>query len=378
MSIRLKVERWGLNKKSYIRFRSQESAMLTPEFSPSNATGAHSTLTQIKAGSATGEGDSLMNLKTVWRLLKETFSEWSQDKAERLAAALAYYTVFSLAPLLVIVIAIAGSVFGEEAARGQIVAQIQGLVGSQGAQFIQTAIQNASKPKAGTIASIISVVVLLFGASWVFGGLQDALNTIWEVQPKPGRGVIAIIRSRFLSFTMVLVIGFLLLVSLVISAALTAVINFVGNALPGLHSGWQLVNFILSFVVIMLLFALIYKVLPDVKITWKDVWIGAAMTSLLFTIGKLLLGLYLGNGSFGSSYGAAGSLVIILAWVYYSAQILFFGAEFTKVYARRYGSQIVPDENAIPLTEQASAEQGIQRHRNDREGRSRSRNNRQP
>lgn len=292
-----------------------------------------------------------MNLKVVWRLLKETFSEWNQDKAERLAAALAYYTVFSLAPLLIIVIAIAGSVFGEQAARGEIVEQIQGLVGKDGAEFIQTAIQNAHKPKAGAIASIISVVVLLFGASWVFGALQDALNTIWGVQPKPGRNVISMVRSRFLSFTMILGVGFLLLVSLVISAALAAVVNFLGHALPGFDLLWQLVNFILSFVIITLLFAMIYRILPDVKIAWSDVWIGAAITSLLFTIGKFLLGQYIGNSSFGSTYGAAGSLVVVLVWVYYSAQILFFGAEFTKVYTRKYGSGIVPNENAIPLTQ---------------------------
>lgn len=306
-----------------------------------------------------------MNLKVVGRLLKETFSEWQQDKAERLAAALAYYTVFSLAPLLVIVMAIAGSIFGRQAARNQIVTEIQGLVGKQGAQFIQAAIQNANKPHAGTIASIISIVILLLGATWVFGGLQDALNTIWEVQPKPGRGVITTIRSRFLSFAMILVIGFLLLVSLVISTGLTAATSFLGNALAGFDWIWQLVNFIISFVVVTLLFALIYKVLPDVKITWKDVWVGAAMTSVLFTIGKFLLGLYLGNGSFGSSYGAAGSLVIILAWVYYAAQILFFGAEFTQVYARRYGSRIVADENAIRMSDEARTQQGMQRHRNE-------------
>ncbi|MBV8887521.1 MAG: YihY/virulence factor BrkB family protein [Chroococcidiopsidaceae cyanobacterium CP_BM_RX_35] len=317
-----------------------------------------------------------MNLKVVWWLLQETYTEWQQDKAERLAAALAYYTVFSLAPLLVIVIAIAGSVFGQQAARGQIVAQIQGLVGRQGAQFIQTAIQNANKPHAGTIASIISIVVLLLGASWVFGALQDALNTIWEVQPKPGRGMFTTIRSRFLSFTMIIVIGFLMLVSLVVSAGLTAATNFLGNALAGFDWIWRLVNFIISFGVVTLLFALIYKVLPDAKVAWKDVWIGAVITSLLFTIGKFLLGLYLGNGSFGSSYGAAGSLVVILAWVYYAAQILFFGAEFTQVYARKYGSRIVPNENAVPMSDEARAQQGLQRRRNEQTRRERRRGDR--
>lgn len=300
-----------------------------------------------------------MNIKTIFSLLKETFSEWNKDKASRLAAALAYYTVFSLAPLLVIVIAIAGSVFGEEAARGEIVGQIQGLVGTDGAKFIETAIENANKPTTGSIASAISLGILLFGASGVFAELQDALNTVWEVQPKPERGLINIIRKRFLSFSMVLGIGFLLLVSLVTSAVLAAVVNYLGSALPGLEFLWQIVNFIISFALTTVLFGLIYKVLPDVKITWNDVLIGAAITSLLFSIGRFLLGQYLGNSSFGSAYGAAGSLVVILAWIYYAAQILFFGAEFTQVYARRYGSQIVPDENAMPMPTEARAEQGM-------------------
>jgi len=300
-----------------------------------------------------------VNIKTILALLKETFSEWNNDKASRLAAALAYYTVFSLAPLLIIAIAIAGAVFGEEAARGQIVAQIQGLVGRDGAQFIETAIENASQPKAGTIASVISIVVLLFGASGLFAQLQDALNTIWEVQPKPGRGLIGMIRDRFLSFTMVLGVGFLLLVSLILSAGLAALVNFLGNLIPGIGFLLETVNFILSFTITTLLFGLIYKTLPDVKIVWSDVWIGATITALLFSIGRFLLGMYLGNNSFGSTYGAAGSVVVILVWVYYAAQILFFGAEFTQVYARRFGSRIVPTKNAVPLTKEARAEQGM-------------------
>ena len=300
-----------------------------------------------------------MRIKTIISLLRETFTEWNEDKASRLAAALAYYTVFSLAPMLIIAIAIAGAVFGEEAARGEIVTPIQGLVGRDGAKFIETAIEGASKPKAGTIASLISIAVLLFGASGLFAQLQDSLNTIWEVQPKPGRGVIGILRDRFLSFTMVLGVGFLLLVSLVLSAGLSGLVNFLGSLLPGIGALLQLANFVLSFAVTTLLFGLIYKVLPDVKIAWSDVWSGAIVTSLLFSIGRFALGLYLGNSSFGSTYGAAGSVVIILVWVYYAAQILFFGAEFTQVYARRYGSRIVPTKNAIPLTEKNRDEQGM-------------------
>lgn len=300
-----------------------------------------------------------MRIKTIISLLRETFTEWNEDKASRLAAALAYYTVFSLAPMLIIAIAIAGAVFGEEAARGEIVTQIQGLVGRDGAKFIETAIEGASKPKAGTIASLISIAVLLFGASGLFAQLQDSLNTIWEVQPKPGRGVIGILRDRFLSFTMVLGVGFLLLVSLVLSAGLSGLVNFLGSLLPGIGALLQIANFVLSFAVTTLLFGLIYKVLPDVKIAWSDVWSGAIVTSLLFSIGRFALGLYLGNSSFGSTYGAAGSVVIILVWVYYAAQILFFGAEFTQVYARKYGSRIVPAKNAVPITAQTRAEQGM-------------------
>ncbi|KYC35630.1 ribonuclease BN [Scytonema hofmannii PCC 7110] len=300
-----------------------------------------------------------MNWKEIWGLLQETYKEWSNDKASRLAAALSYYTIFSIAPLLIIVIAIAGAVFGEDAARGAIREQLQGLIGQSGAEVIQTAIENASQPQAGTIASLISIVVLLFGATGLFNELQDSLNTIWEVQPKPGRAVKTMVRQRFASFAMVVAIGFLLLVSLVLSAVLAGIVGYFSNLLPGVDFIWQVINFILGFVITTVLFGLIFKVLPDVKITWNDVLIGAALTSLLFSIGRYLLGQYLGNGSFGSTYGAAGSLVVILAWVNYAAQILFFGAEFTQVYARKYGSRIVPTDNAIPLTESDRRNQGL-------------------
>jgi membrane protein len=294
-----------------------------------------------------------MNLQEIWKLLQETFKEWRDDKASRLAAALAYYTIFSIAPLLIIVIAIAGAVFGEEAARGQIVGQIQGLVGLDGAKFLETAIKNANKPQTGAIASIISVVVLLVGATGLFTELQDAMNTIWEVKPKPGRGINNMIRLRFLSFAMVIGIGFLLLVSLVISTILATLVTYFSNLLPGFDFVWQIANFAISFAITTVLFGLIFKVLPDVKIAWSDVLIGAALTSVLFSIGRFLLGQYLGNGSFGSTYGAAGSLVVILAWVNYAAQILFFGAEFTQVYSRRHGSGIVPTKNAVHISDNA-------------------------
>ncbi len=300
-----------------------------------------------------------MNVKAILGLFQETFEEWSKDKASRLSAALAYYTIFSIAPLLIIVIAIAGAVFGEKAASGQIFAQIQGLVGEAGAKLIQEAIKNASQPKQGAIASIISIIVLIFGATGLFTELQDALNTIWEVQQKPGRAVKNMVRNRFLSFAMVLGIGFLLLVSLIISGVLAALLGYFNNLIPGIAFIWQIVNFLVGFAISTVLFGLIFKVLPDVKITWSDVWIGSAITSILFSFGRFLLGQYLGNGSFGSTYGAAGSVVVVIAWVYYAAQILFFGAEFTQVYARRYGSQIVPADNAIPMTDKARANLGM-------------------
>jgi membrane protein len=302
-------------------------------------------------------------------LFKETFEEWSKDKASRLAAALSYYTIFSIAPLLIIIIAIVGAVFSEEAARGAIEVQLRGLVGAEGAALIQGAIQSASQPRQGTIASLISVIVLLFGATGLFTELQDSLNTIWEVQPKPGRAVKNMIRQRFLSFAMILGIGFLLLVSLVMTTALSATVAYFQNLLPGIDGIWQLVSFFVSFAVTTILFGLIFKVLPDVKIAWSDVLIGASITSLLFSIGRYLLGFYLARATFNSTYGAAGSIVVILFWVNYAAQILFFGAEFTQVYARRYGTQIVPDKNAVPITEEARLQQGMKPNNSKRTSR---------
>jgi membrane protein len=287
-----------------------------------------------------------IKITTIFSLFKEAFQGWQQDKASLLAAALAYYTVFSITPLLVIAIAIVGAVFGQEAARGEIIAQINDLVGSEGAQAIEMALANANQPQLGSIASLISVVVLLIGASGVFAQLQEALNTVWNITVKPNVGLWNFIQKRLLSFGMVLAIGFLLLVSLIISAILSGISKLEFNILPGLTIFWQLLNFLVSLGFITVLFALIYKYLPDVKIRWRDVWVGAAITALLFSLGKYLIGLYLGQGSLGSTYGAAGSLIVFLAWVFYSAQILLFGAELTEVYARRYGRQIRPNSHA--------------------------------
>ncbi|MBE9042721.1 YihY/virulence factor BrkB family protein [Oscillatoriales cyanobacterium LEGE 11467] len=301
-----------------------------------------------------------MNLKKIWKLIREAFQEWQKDKASRLAAALAYYTVFSLAPLLIIAIALVGAIFGEEAARGEIVGQIQGLVGLEGAKVVETAIENANKPDTGNVASIISVVVLLFGASGVFAQLQEALNTIWDVKAKPKTGIWGLVRKRILSFSAVLGIAFLLLVSLVVSAVLSILGHYASGLLPGADFLWQILNIAVSLGFITVLFALMFKYLPDVKIQWSDVWVGAAITAALFTIGKFALGLYLGGGSFGSAYGAAGSLIVFLSWVYYSAQILFFGSEFTQVYARRYGSRIVPDRHAVRADKDGGTKHDIQ------------------
>jgi len=291
--------------------------------------------------------------------LKETYNEWSEDKASRLAAALAYYTAFSIAPLLLISIAVAGLVFGRDAAEGQVVGQLQGAVGPDAAAMIERSIANSQDTGAGTIAAIIGLATLIWSASNVFSQLQDALNTIWEVAPDPNAGILGTIKRRYLSMTMVLGIGFMLLVSLALSAAISVIGSFVEGLLPGGATVWQIVNFVLTFGIVTLLFAAIYKVLPDVDIAWSDVWIGGAVTALLFSIGKLLIGLYLGYASVGSTFGAAGSLMVFLLWVYYSAQILLFGAEFTQVYARRYGSRIRPSEGAILLTNQDRAKQGM-------------------
>jgi len=296
-----------------------------------------------------------------WGMLKQTFAEWSEDKVPQLGAALAFYTALSIAPLLVISLAVAGMIFGQDAARGQIQQQLGSLVGAEGGKAIQQMIANASKPTEGTVAAILSIVILISGASGVFGQLQQSLNTIWEVQPKPGRGLMGMIRDRFLSAAMVFGVAFLLLVSLLLSAALTSVATLLNGLPESLYWLTETIHFLVTFAVITLLFAMMYKYLPDVKIAWRDVWLGAVITAALFTIGKFAIGLYLGHSSMASSYGVAGSFVVLLVWVYYSSQILFFGAELTQVYANRYGSRIVPSENAEPLTKEARAQQGIPR-----------------
>jgi len=289
-----------------------------------------------------------VKLKGLWKLLGGAYVKWSDDHAQALGAALAFYTVFSLAPLLLIVIAIAGIVFGQEAAEGQIIGQIQGFVGEESANAIQGMLEHTRTASTGFIATAVALVTLLFGASGVFAQLQDALNTIWGVKAKPGLGILQTLKDRFTSFVAVLGTGFLLLVSLMLSAGLAAVGDTLQALLPAPEPLLQSINFLVSFVVITLLFAMIYKLIPDVSIRWKDVWIGAGMTAFLFTIGKLFIGLYLGKSDVGLAYGAAGSLIVILLWVYYAAQIFLFGAEFTAVYAASHGSRILSAKNAIP------------------------------
>jgi membrane protein len=275
-------------------------------------------------------------------LVKHTATEWIDQGLSRMGAALAFYTLFAIAPLFIIVLAIAGLWFGEAAARRELFSQVSGLVGSEGGDAIQALISAANRPKTGAWATVIAVVTLFVGATGVFVQLQDALNSIWGVRRAPGRGLRNFIKDRLLSFALIVGIGFLLLVSLVLSAGLSALGKYMGGLLPVQETLWQGINFVVSFGVITLLFAMIFKLLPDVKIAWRDVWIGAMLTALLFNLGKFLLGLYLGRSSVTSAYGAAGSLVIVLLWVYYSAQILFFGAKFTQLYASQYSSHLEP------------------------------------
>jgi membrane protein len=294
-------------------------------------------------------------------LFTETLSEWYEDRAPRLGAALAYYMVFALAPGLIFIISVAALVLGEEQARSQIIAEIRDLVGSNTAEALQATIDSVHRTGGGLLPTSLGIVTLFFGLWGVFGELQDALNTIWGVTTKPGRGVLVIIKERFWSFAMVVGVGFLLLVSLALSAWIAAMGTFVGGALSVPAALLETINAVFSTVVIALMFAMIFKLLPDVTIAWSNVWLGATVTALLFTAGKSLIGLYLGRTAVGSAYGAAGSLVVILIWIYYSAQILFFGAEFTKVYTRRTGTRVVPVETAVPMSDAARAKQGMDR-----------------
>lgn len=284
-----------------------------------------------------------------WSLVKRSASAWIADYAPSMGAALSYYTVFSMAPMLLIVIAIAGLVFGEDAARGALFEQLSGLMGAEGAKAVEGLLVSASKPSEGIIAMVVGLVVLLLGATTVFGELQDALDRIWRAPDKQeGGGLWGLLRARFLSFGMILGIAFLLMVSLVASAGVSAL----GKWWSPVFGGWevlaQTVTFVFGLIVTTVGFALIYKFIPRVTVQWRDVWIGAAVTALLFSLGRFLIGLYIGKSGVASGYGAAGSLVVVFVWVYYSAQIFLLGAEFTWVYATTLGSKRGESEAASP------------------------------
>jgi membrane protein len=290
----------------------------------------------------------LTNPKALLALLRDTVKGWQADKASRLAAALAYYTIFSMAPLLVLGVSVLSLAMGRDEARAGLSSQIATLAGPAAASAVESiaGVEESNQSSGNIWLTVISVITLLLGASGVFGQLQDALNTIWGVTAPPEAGVMALIRNRFLAFSMILVIGFLLIVSLVLSAVLSFFTNRISARVPEVSYLLPFLDFAVSFTITTILFALIYRILPSIKIAWRDVWIGAAITSLLFNLGKILIGLYLGRSDVGSAFGAAGSLVVILVWIYYSAQIFLFGAEFTFVYANQYGSRCQPA--AIP------------------------------
>ncbi len=280
-----------------------------------------------------------VNPKVAYALLKDACSAWAEDHASSLGAALAFYTVFSLGPVLILAIAVAGLAFGQKAAESEFSRQLQTLLGAAGARGVQAIIRSANRPALGAIASTIGIGTLLVGASGAFVELQDALNKIWKVQRRSESILLGVIRERIFSFALVLVLGFLLLVSLVVSTALGAAGSFMAPLLPWPVFLLESVNFLLSSGVIALLLAVIFKYLPDTEIAWTDVWIGAAVTSLLLTTGKALVGLYLARSTVTSAYGVAAALIIILTWVYYSAQIFLLGAEVTRVYCYKHGSR---------------------------------------
>lgn len=292
-------------------------------------------------------------LKAFWGLLKMAFGEFFSDNALKLSASLSYYTVFSIAPLLVIIISLAGIFFGLDAVQGRIYGQINGLVGNSAAGQIQEIIKNVQTSQNSQGGAIIGFIVLFIGASGVFTEIQDSINFIWSVKAKPKKGWLKLIINRLLSFSLIASFGFLLLVSLMVNAVMDVLsdrlISMFPNATVYL---FYFLNLLLIFIIISCLFAIIFKVLPDAKIHWKDAFVGAWFTALLFVGGKYLIGLYLGSSSIGETYGAAASIVLVLLWVYYSSIILFFGAEFTKMYALHYGGKITPNDTAVFIVKQ--------------------------
>lgn len=290
-----------------------------------------------------------MQAKETWSIVKDAAGYWLQDRAPRMGAALAYYSIFSMAPLLVIAIGIAGLIFGHEAAQGRIAAQVEDVIGGEGAEMLNAMVKSAAAPGSGGVGTTLGIIMLVVGAVGLFAELQDDLNGIWQVQPKPDRGIWGMIRDRFLSFSMVLGVAFLLLVSLLVSTALSAVVQLLGDFESAALG--HLVNISVNLVVITLMFAMIFRYLPDARVAWRDVWFGAVLTTVLFMLGKTLIGLYLGHSGVASAYGAAGSLAVLLLWLYYSAQIFLYGAELTRAVAEHSGRAIEPTANAIPARE---------------------------
>lgn len=284
-----------------------------------------------------------LTLRGLGTILRRAFAGWWADNVPHLGAALSYYTLFALAPILIVAIAIAGLAFGEEAVRGEVVDQIGGLVGHEGARAVQAMLKAAARPSSTLAATVIGGVTFFVGATGAFLELQTALNTIWRVKPKTDQSWFrALLMQRLTSFALVVAVGFLLLTSLLVSAALAALHRYMGTAYPGVTVVWQALNVVVSLGVITILFAMIYKVLPDVELAWSDVWVGGLVTAGLFTVGKSLIGLYLGTSGVSSSYGAAGSVVVLLVWVYYSSQIILLGAEFTREYVAEFGRRPRP------------------------------------
>lgn len=308
-----------------------------------------------------------MDFKTAWSLVSETIADYGEDRAMRRGASLAYYSVFSLAPLVSIAIAIAGLVFDRTLVTGYVFRTMSDFMGPLGAGAVRAAVLNAQNPKTGTAVAVISVVLFFLGSAGVFNQLKSALNAIWGVAPRPARTVEGAFRQifikNFLSLTLVLGTGFLLAVSLLLDTAFAAISGYLSLHVPGGVMLWGVVNNLVTFGVLALLFAMMFKYLPDARIAWREVWLGAILTALLFDVGKVAIGVYIGHSSLSSSYGAATSLVVLLLWVFYSAQILFIGAEFTKVYADRCGERILPARGAIAVTTEAQlAQQGKQAH----------------
>lgn len=310
----------------------------------------------VLAPSGRVEKEQRLTPASVARVFRDALAAWWDDNVPRLGASLSYYTLFAIAPVLLVAIAIAGAVFGAEAVRGEIVGQLDGLMGREGARAVQALLEGASRRQGGLIATVIGTITFLFAATGAFLELQAALNTIWRVKPRPDADLRSFVMDRVRSFGLVVGIGFLLLVSLAVSAALAAAGAWLDRRAPGLPLLWHAVNVIVSLGVITALFAMLYRFLPDVKLRWRDVAIGALVTAVMFTIGKHVIGLYLGQSTTASAYGAAGSVVVLLLWVYYSSQIVLLGAEFTRIYTDRFGgvrpaeSHAEPDPDAVRRT----------------------------